>query len=169
MLVLGCAAGPAGAGDTYQEPGEFVREVFGGTPPQPERLWIDSKLKREIRQVTGHDPSTLRLRYWIQGERTAWILDEIGKEELITTGIVVDDGHISTLRILVFRETRGWEVRYPFFTDQFQGAALAPEGGLNRGIDGIAGATLSVRAVTRQARLALLLHHYAMSRNRVQR
>jgi len=52
------------------------------------------------------------------------------------------------------------EVRYPFFTDQYKDASLQKDKQLDRTIDGISGATLSVRALTKLARLALYLHHH---------
>jgi Na+-transporting NADH:ubiquinone oxidoreductase subunit NqrC len=52
-------------------------------------------------------------------------------------------------------------VRYPFFTDQFNGLQLDENNRLQRKIDGISGATLSVNALTRLARLALHLHEEA--------
>ena len=48
-------------------------------------------------------------------------------------------------------------MRYPFFTDQFVAARLQSDERLDRSIDGITGATLSVGAVTRIARVALVL------------
>ena len=126
-------------------------------PPARRELWIDAELKDEIRGILGHDLGVLRLRYWGRDRRTAWILEEIGKDKPITTGIVVNDGRIEQIKVLIFRETRGWEVRYPFFTDQFTGAALADDNSLDTHIDGISGATLSVNALTHLARLALLL------------
>ena len=59
--------------------------------------------------------------------------------------------------MLVYRESRGDEVRYPRFTGQFTGAGLNSRQELDRGIDVISGATLSVNALTRLARLALYL------------
>jgi hypothetical protein len=58
---------------------------------------------------------------------------------------------------LIFRESRGWEVRHAFFTDQFDQATLTRNTELDRTIDNISGATLSVRAVTKLSRIALLL------------
>lgn len=141
----------------YQLPDEFIDEVFNGKPPKSEKLWIKKELKEKIREIMGHDLGVLRLRYWQQDERTAWILEEIGKERPITTGIVVNAGSIEKIKILIFRESRGWEVRYPFFTDQFKNAVLLEDTGLDKSIDGISGATLSVNAVTKLARLALVL------------
>ena len=71
--------------------------------------------------------------------------------------MVVAGERIERVEVLAFRESRGWEIRYPFFTDQFSGLTLAEDGYLSEHIDGITGATLSVRAVERVARLALWL------------
>lgn len=159
LLLLGGAAG-ARADDVYQEPEAFLSDVFGGNPPAPEALWITGELKPAIESIMGHGLGVLRVRYWGRDKRTAWILEEIGKERPITTGIVVESGRIEQIKVLIYRESRGYEVRYPVFTDQFRDARLAEGGGLTRNIDGISGATLSVRALTRLAQLALFLHSH---------
>jgi hypothetical protein len=153
VLLLGAAF----ADQVYQTPDAFLREVFSGHVPEPRLLWLTKDLQPRVAEILGHDLGVLRVRYWQQDGRTAWILDEIGKEQPITTGIVVDKGKIQQVKVLIFRESRGWEVRYPFFTDQFNGAALGADQRLDRHIDSISGATLSVRAVTKLARLALFL------------
>jgi hypothetical protein len=85
-----------------------------------------------------------------------WILEETGKEELITAGFVVVSGRIDHVRVLAYRESRGQEVRQPSFLKQFRDARLREDDRLDRDIDGIVGATLSVGAMERMARLALL-------------
>jgi len=149
------------ATSVYQDPEEFLHEAFAGRPPQASKLWINKELKQKITATLGHGLNRLRLSYWKLEGRSVWILDEIGKDEPITTGIIVNRGQVEAVRVLIFRETRGWEIRYPFFTDQFKGISLNQNNELDRGIDGISGATLSVRAVTNLARLALLLHEYS--------
>ena len=144
----------------YQVPDEFINEVFDHDPPKSKELWLRKLLKEEVKSIMGHDLGVLRLRYWYKDDRSAWILEEIGKERPITTGIVVNKNKIELVRILIFRESRGWEVRHPFFTDQFKDANLMQENKLDRSIDGISGATLSVKAVTKLARLALMLNRY---------
>jgi len=163
IIIFLSTCGAAAARGVYQSPDAFIDEVFNGEPPQPRRLWLDPALKNDIRDVLEHDINVLRVRYWQKEGRTAWLLEEIGKEKPITTGIVVRDGQIERLRVLVFREVRGWEIRYPFFTDQFKGAALNERQRLDRPIDGISGATLSVRAMEKLARLALVLHRRAQA------
>ncbi|MCP5200047.1 MAG: FMN-binding protein [Gammaproteobacteria bacterium] len=162
-LVLLAGTAGARADDVYQDPRAFLEEVFGGTVPAPQKLWVKRQLKDDIRTIMGHDLGALRIRYWARDGRTAWILDDIGKEQFITTGLVVENGELSSVRVLIYRESRGWEVRYPAFTDQFRGAHLEPDLALDRGIDGISGATLSVHALTRLARLALLLDRHVQS------
>lgn len=111
-----------------------------------------------IAQILGHDYAALRLRYWCQSGRSAWVLDEIGKELPITVGVVIDQNYIQSLRVLTYRENRGGEVATPAFTDQFNGVSLATNNFIDKDIDGISGATLSVHALTRLANMALYLH-----------
>ena len=59
------------------------------------------------------------------------------------------------MEILIYRESHGWEVSKPFFTRQFSNASLRDGDGLSAEVKNIAGATLSVRAVTKLGRLAL--------------
>lgn len=141
----------------YQEPSEFIHDAFPGDVPKISKLWIKKELKEKIREILDHDLNVLRIKYWKKDTRTAWILEEIGKERPITAGIVINDGRIERINVLTFRESRGWEVRYPFFTDQFSDAMLKENNQLDRHIDGISGATLSVKAMVKMARLALLL------------
>ena len=157
LLLLSLLAFKVSAGGVYQEPDAFIAEVFDNGPPKAGVIWPDKQLKAQIKEILGHDYRGLRVRYWKHGDRSAWILDEIGKDKPITTGFVVNRGRLELVRVLVFRESRGWEVRHAFFTDQFNQAGLKTDMELDRTIDNISGATLSVRAVTRLARVALLL------------
>lgn len=155
LALLGAQLPDGAAEEVYQTPEAFLQESFGGEVPEPRALWLTGEAREGARRILGHAPPSIRVRYWQRGDRTAWILEEIGKEEPITTGFVVENGEIRRLRVLIYRESRGWEVRYPFFTEQFDGARLEPDQSLDRHIDNITGATLSVNALTRLARLAL--------------
>jgi hypothetical protein len=158
---IGLAALAVTAGAVHSEEylgrDEFLRLVFGATPPSMHTLWLTDETRAAAQAAVGWAPGALRLRYWQAGEQTAWILEDIGKEKPITLGVVIAGRRIARVDVLAFRESRGGEIRYPFFTDQFNGASLSPDGYLSQNIDGITGATLSVRAVERVARLALWL------------
>jgi hypothetical protein len=160
MLSLGFSA-PIMAGGVYQKPDEFIQQAFSGTPPKADVMWLSKDLKKQIADILDHNYKGLRVRYWQQNDdnnqRTAWILEEIGKEKPITSGIIIQNGKIERVKILVFRESRGWEVRHDFFTDQFKQAKLKDNNQLDKRIDNISGATLSVRAVRKLAQIALLL------------
>lgn len=152
------AAGAARAGQgRYMEVEEFLSAAFPAVKPKPAAVWIDETLRARVEALVGHEFGALRVRYWTGEGTTAWIFDEIGKEQPITIGVAVSGGSVDIVRVLEFRETRGWEVRHPFFTDQFSGVRADGRGKLNRSIDGITGATLSVAAVTRAVRLALFM------------
>ncbi len=145
--------------ETYLTPEQFAQAAFGSaklkTAPTVETLWLTKDVATQAESILGHSPKQVRLKFWKSGLQTAWILDEIGKEEPITAGFVVEDGKILQANILAYRESRGGEVRHENFLKQYQGASLQQGVQLNKTIDGISGATLSVRAMGRMARLAL--------------
>ena len=155
FLLAAVAVSSAQAIEQYLKPEQFLAEVFADSVPKPQVLWVNKDVAKQVEKILGHAPSQLRQRYWSSNGKTAWILDEVGKEEPITAGFVVSEGKISQVRVLTYRESRGWEVRYPAFLKQYQGVELQTDQHLNRNIDGISGATLSVNAMNRMARLAL--------------
>lgn len=145
------------AGDqVYLPPEAFVMQALGSSA-QPRLLWLTKPIETGLAAIMGHPPAQLRQRYWASKDKTAWIFEEIGKEQPITAGFVVADGRIEQARVLIYRESRGMEIRYPAFVQQYTGAALTAGGRLSKDIDGIAGATLSVNAMERMARAALYL------------
>ena len=160
------AANPAWAGEAhavYQAPEQYVAESLSQqteTVPDSRTLWPNSDLRLQLKEVLGHKPS-LRYKYWGQDGKTVWVLDEIGKDRPITAGIVISQGQIEDVRVLVFRESRGWEIKHNFFTRQFVNLFLEGNQDLSGRIDNITGATLSVKAMTRMAKAALLLHDHA--------
>lgn len=147
----------------YQTAPDFLTENFQPSIPQVSSLWLTPELKSAASKILDRKVRGIRIRYWKEGAKTVWIMEEIGKELPITIGVVVsginEDSHIEQVKILAFRESRGWEVRYPAFTAQYQNVKITtPNQKLDQHIDGITGATLSVRAVTKVARLALFFH-----------
>jgi len=159
LVALGLAcAGVARAGQgRYLDTVEFLDLAFYDVAPVSGALWIDDGLRGSIESLLGHSFGALRVRYWKQGEKSAWILDEIGRDQPITIGVTIVAGAVEMVRVLEFREPRGWEIRHPFFTDQYAGARVDADRQIDRAIDGITGATLSVAAVTRAVKLALFL------------
>ncbi len=157
MSALLCGGSGAVATETIDAQEAFLKRSFKTGIPMSKVLWLTKDLKPKIKKILKHAYPALRIRYWQDGSRTAWVLDEIGKYKPITVGILVQNGAIEQLKVLTYRESHGWEVRHDFFTRQFIGAKLPKPLQLDRNIDGISGATLSVRALKKLAILALFL------------
>jgi hypothetical protein len=150
-----------GQAATYISAEDFVSQSFAAQPAL-DTVWITADMQAVASEVLGHPYKGLRVRYWHSERRSVWILDEIGKEKPITIGVVIEEDRVIGVSILAFRESRGWEVRHPFFTEQFRNLRLSSEWGLSGPIDGISGATMSVNAVTNVTRFALYLHQAVM-------
>ena len=137
----------ASAKGVYQTPEAFLNHAFNGNIPPLSSVWLTKEKKQAITDILQHNPSFIRVKYWQNGSKTAWILDEIGKEKPITVGVIIETGKIQQLKVLSFRESRGWEVKHAFFTRQFDNIGINDKQQLDKPIDGISGATLSVRAL----------------------
>jgi len=156
LLFIWMLLAPLAHSEVYLSNEQFSARYFAEQPPLRGQLWLTEELKAAAEPLLGRKPSGLRVRYQrsTDGLRSAWIMNEIGKELPITIGVVVERGAIVAVEILAFRESRGWEVRFPAYTAQYRNARLEKRQ-LSENIDGITGATLSVRAVNAVAKLAL--------------
>ncbi len=95
---------------------DFLAHAFDGQY-QSDIVWITPSFRRQLEQAMNSSFRGARVRYWRNGNRSAWVLERIGKERPITAG----------------------------------------SNRLNRHIDGITGATLSVDAMKRMATASLLM------------
>lgn len=143
----------------YQTSDEFLKEVFNNDVPKSQVVWVKGELRETLKDILGHNYAGLRIRYWQQDQRSAWILEEIGKEQPITFGIVINANKIEQVKVLAFRESRGGEIRHRAFTQQFKGVGLDGTQ-LDSHIDGVSGATLSVWAMMAVTRMALYLDNF---------
>ena len=160
IFIFTCFISLVNAKDrVYQTPEDFLTTAFG-TTPDPERITLSGDLGKEVKKILGHRYKKIRVPYWQNECRTAWILEEIGKERYITTGFIVNGQGLEKVKVLIFRESRGWEVKHDYFGEQFVNAKLGKKNKLDRTIDNITGATMSVDAVTNISRMALLLHDH---------
>ena len=168
FALVGFRASTGRAGEsvwtTYQTPEAFIAETFGGAAPAPKVLDLDSGAQAQISTVLGHAyTQTGRLRYWRANGRSAWILDDMGKAgyQLTTAGFVIKGGVVEVAKVLIYRESRGEQVADASFLKQLMGARLSGVQ-LDRSVDNISGATLSVQMMQRMARLALKLDSIAV-------
>ena len=110
LLLAGLALGlPLRAETVYETVHDFVRRAFGEAPPGPAVVWLSGVRKVAIRELLGHDYPALRVRYWCRAARSAWVLDEIGKDLPITVGVIVERRRIG------FQRGRGDSRRFEDF------------------------------------------------------
>lgn len=159
MLCLLCSSLTVFARGEYQTSDAFLAEVFDQQVPASKVVWVKGDLSQTLADILGHKYNGLRIRYWRNADKSAWILEEIGKEKPITFGVVISERKVEQVKVLAFRESRGDEIRHPAFTEQFEQASLV-QTKLDRNIDGISGATLSVWAMTSVVTMALYLDEF---------
>lgn len=164
FIILFSISSVSSAKGVYLEPEEFIDSSFNGSPPEAQRVIVKGELSKSIKSILGERYRKIRIPYWRDGDKTVWILERIGKELPITAGFVITDDKIENFKVLVFRESRGWEIRNEFFTRQFDGGHLVKKNKLDRRIDNITGATLSVNAMKKLSRMALYLHQHVLSK-----
>ena len=73
----------------YKTEENFLKEVFNQTVPPSQSLILKKDLRKSVNQILGHRYSGLRIKYWQNENTSAWILEEIGKYELITFGFAI--------------------------------------------------------------------------------
>ena len=88
----------------------------------------------------------------------ALVQNTIGKHKPMTYMVGVDNrGYISNIELLIFRESRGSEVRQKRFNSQHEGKTVLDPVRLNKDIINISGATMSVRSMTAGIKRVLVL------------
>lgn len=158
-LALLVASGQRLGATTYLSEEEALAMVF----PAPDRVELKRVLptreqRAEIEGKLG-GPLSQRFFKYYEGRRGdglsgyAVIGNVIGKHQPITYLIGFDPGRkITLVEILAYRESYGHEIRSERFRRQFRGKRLNDTLALNEGIQNIAGATLSCRALIKAAR-----------------
>jgi len=158
-------AGGDAAESSYVKAEDYIARALTVGPAKAQLLWVTKDIRPDIEKILKRSNFPLRYRYWRAGDRTVWILDEIGKVLPITTGITIEGGKIIDLTVLTYRESHGAEIRFPAYRSQFTDVELAEDLRLSKPIHGISGATLSTNAMKRVSRLALYLHNKVMEKN----
>ncbi|HXG91888.1 MAG TPA: FMN-binding protein [Blastocatellia bacterium] len=137
----------------FPEADSFEQRKINSTP----------QLRSEVLKMVGRKPSIWEPFYFAYiakrgGQRIGYaiVCEEIGRDRPITFIVAANtDGTVKDVAIMVYRETRGGEVRYPGFTRQFRGKSLRNPIQAQGDIRNITGATLSVRAMATGVRKAL--------------
>ena len=88
----------------------------------------------------------------------AMVQNTIGKHKPMTYMVGVDgQGSVSDIELLVFRESRGSEIRQKRFNSQYEGKTVLDPVRINKDISNISGATMSVRSMSAGIKRVLVL------------
>ena len=151
------AQGPDGPESVrvYLTPGQALREAFPDadtvrTEAHALDLDLISRVERRLGWRGEESEGRVHLGYRAgQLLGYAAIAEQVGLYRPITFLVkVAPDGRVDDVWIMVYRESRGGEVRRKRFLSQYEGKGAKDPIRLNRDVIGITGATLSVRAIS---------------------
>lgn len=165
VLVLSCAT-PLLAATTYWTTPALLKHFFKDS----ERVRSVEVTGAELRDAGVAAPKGKYLVYVGQtGDHIdgyAIVDDEKGQHMPITFGFMLDlDGRIRDVQVMTYREPYGDEIKDRRFLDQFVGRSLTDAIKPGVDVDGVTGATISVKSTTVAARRALAL--CALARKKV--
>jgi hypothetical protein len=157
--------------EIYLTPEEALEKAFAGADRiEQEVIRLDREAEERVARAVGH-PLHEREFVIYRGIKAGEILgyamigEELGKFRPITSMTVVGpDGKVKDVRVLVYRESRGSDVRRKRFLYQYLGKGREDPIQINQDITSISGATISVRSMNAQVRKALNVIHEAYFR-----
>lgn len=145
--------------EVYLTKKQALEAAFPGNDKiEKEKKWLTDSQREAIGKAFGEPVKDRRLTWYVgmkAGKVLGYMLIDhrVGKSFPITFMVVINpDGTVRDVEIMVYREPRGWEVRYESFLRQFFGMSAESD---FREINSITGATLSVRSVTRGVQKAV--------------
>jgi len=140
---------------------KFLEKMNAKAPITKNRIILKKEQLAKVQIPMGHKYKKRIFNYWNSSNQTIWILNSIGKYKPITAAFVVEECKIKSANVLIYREQHGYEIKYEAFLSQFVNVDINDKYYLNKKIDNISGATLSVNSMDRMARAALILDNLA--------
>lgn len=152
LVMASCA--PLGAQEVLLTPEKALKEIF----PESVRSVVETRsipdsFRKSIQKRLGHaieDSLTVSKVFDRQGELSGYavISEEIGKYRPITFMVgVTADMRVKDVAVLVYRESRGGDVKRKRFLGQYRGKSTRDPIDIDRDIINISGATISVRSM----------------------
>ncbi len=164
-LLLSAGALAAGEAEVYLSVESAPQTLFPDADSVERKdVQIDDRFRERMQALIGRDEPSIWEPFYIsfiarnsgQVIGYAVLCEEIGKHDPITfivgAGI---DGKVKDVAIMMYREARGGEVRYPGFVKQFRNKDLDDPVKHRRDIRNVTGATMSSRAMAVGVRKAL--------------
>lgn len=169
LMVLAAAAPLRAQAGVLLSEREALHEVFPTAasvaqvsfrPTPRQRTAMEAGLKRELTEsayplLLVHDAARAFVGY-------AMVTEERGKYRPITFLVgITPEMRVKDTAVMVYRESRGGEVRSRRFLRQYRGKTLRDPIRSNRDIVNVSGATISVHSMNSGVRKALMVIHTA--------
>ena len=152
-----------GQEDVYLTPEDAAKLMFPKSDRiRKEILTLQPEQKTLIQDLIGWKFPETSFECFIgetNGKIDGWALiqNTIGKHKPMTYLVGVDpQGEVINVEVLVYRESRGSEVRKKRFNYQYEGKTVHDPIRINRDIINISGATMSVRSMSAGVKRALV-------------
>ncbi len=173
LLAIPALAQPDGDVRVYLTVEQALKEVFPSSKDYiTERITLSAKelqaAQAFLRRKNLDSTFEAVLAYGEKGQFLGYavITEEIGKYRPITFIVgVTPKFRVKKVAVMVYRESRGGEVRMPRFLYQYRGKAADDPIRINRDIINVSGATISVRALNAGVRKVLYLVRQRYVRN----
>ncbi len=120
-------------------------------------LAVRGDVKLLCKEVLGYEYPVGAIIYRRNNDISAWQVATRGKHGLITSSVIIEKGRIIDWRVLSSQEVRGRQVTKRRYLKQFAGISLVESSKLSKRVDAISGATITSKAMTDAAILALRL------------
>jgi hypothetical protein len=153
-----------GQEDVYLTPEEAAKLMFPDSDHiRNEMVSLSPEQKKLIEERIGWNFPETTFDIFIgvtKGKIDGWglIQNTIGKHKPMTYMVGVDpQGEVLSVEVLIYRESRGSEVRKKRFNYQYQGKNPYHPIRINRDIINISGATMSVRSMSAGVKRSLVL------------
>jgi Na+-translocating ferredoxin:NAD+ oxidoreductase RnfG subunit len=166
LLCLGFA--PVARAVVHLGKAEALREAFPGADRvEPKRLFLTDEQSKRIEEIARAKLESKLVTVHVGYERDAVLgyafLETHNVRTQPETLLIVlsPEGKLERLLVAAFYEPPEYEAPKRWL-EQFQGKALGPDLTVNQGIHGIAGATLTARAVTSAVRRAMAVFEVAV-------
>jgi len=147
-----------------QSESDALHDIFGEYDgARCDTIWVTDSLRARLEDTLKRGiADSFYVVYDLLRDSTplgrAIVTEEKGKYRPITFMVGIDGDHrVVNVRVLVYRENRGGEVRRSRFLHQYQGKTSDDPIRINRDIINITGATVSVRALNAGVRKCLAI------------
>lgn len=163
ITALGLLVSATGARAYVSEVGALAQVFPGATQISSQQFLVDDAQRAELQSALGYRPRE-RIVTLHSGRRDgqllghALVMNDVAKTLRVTFLVAIDpEGRVDQVVLLAFREPRGQEIEREVFRRQYVGLTRADPIRRGHDIRNISGATLSVDAMSRGVKRALLL------------